>query len=211
MKGISAAIILMTIVAGSAADAAIRCEGAPGREQRGVYWSWREIDGKRCWFIRTSGAMPAKSAFTWVKEEPVEKDVPAAPEKTKTRPTVQMLRVKPDEDLSDVRANWLDDAPVDLTVGEDLRGTFGVGGNWVVPAYAATAPQDDLFRDAVPRTRVGRISNRTFHKSRVWGRLPQMAHDEPIRARGGGVSRRQNTHSRRLQSRQSHAVRAASA
>jgi hypothetical protein len=45
MKGISAAIILMTIVAGSAADAAIRCEGAPGREQRGVYWSWREIDG----------------------------------------------------------------------------------------------------------------------------------------------------------------------
>ena len=72
-----------------------------------------------------------------------------------TGPTVQMLRVKPDEDLSDVRANWLDDAPVDLTVGEDLRGTFGVGGNWVVPAYAATAPQDDLFRDAVPRTRVG--------------------------------------------------------
>jgi hypothetical protein len=35
-----------------------------------------------------------------VKEEPVEKDVPAAPEKTKTAPTVQMLRVKPDEDLS---------------------------------------------------------------------------------------------------------------
>jgi hypothetical protein len=140
MKGISAAIILMTIVAGSAADAAIRCEDAPGREQRGVYWSWREIDGKRCWFIRTSGAMPAKSAFTWVKEEPVEKDVPAAPEKTKTGPTVQMLGVKPDEDLSDVRANWLDDAPVDLTVGEDLRGTFGVGGNWVVPAYAATGP-----------------------------------------------------------------------
>jgi hypothetical protein len=156
MKSISATIILMTIVAGSAADAAIRCEDAPGREQRGVYWSWREIDGKRCWFIRTSGAMPAKSAFTWVKEEPVEKDVPAAPEKTKTGPTVQMLRVKPDEDLSDVRANWLDDAPVDLTMGEDLRGTYGVGGNWVVPAYAPTAPQDDLFHDAVPRTRVGR-------------------------------------------------------
>ena len=145
MKGISAAIILMTIVAGSAADAAIRCEDAPGREQRGVYWSWREIDGKRCWFIRTSGAMPAKSAFTWVKEDSVEKDVPAAPEKTKTGPTVQMLRAKPDEDLSDVRANWLDDAPVDLTVGEDLRGTFGVGGNWVVPAYAATARKTTSF------------------------------------------------------------------
>jgi hypothetical protein len=48
-----------------------------------------------------------------------------------------MLRVKPDDDLSDVRANWLDDAPVDLIVGED--GTFGIGGNWIVPAYAATA------------------------------------------------------------------------
>src|ERR1700730_18699919 len=156
MKGISAAIILMTIVAGSAADAAIRCEDAPAREQRVVYWSWREIDGKRCWFIRTSGAMPAKSAFTWVNEEPVEKDVPAAPEKTKTGPTVQMLRVKPDEDLSDVRANWLDDAPVDLTMGVEFRESHGVGGKCVVPAHATTAPQDDLFRDAVPRTRVGR-------------------------------------------------------
>ena len=111
MKGISAAIILMTIVAGRAAHAAIRCEDAPGREQRGVYWSWREIDGKRCWFIRTSGAMPAKSAFTWVKEEPVEKDVPAAPEKTKTGPSIQMLRVKPvtPEEMFEVRAQWLKD------------------------------------------------------------------------------------------------------
>ena len=50
-----------------------------------------------------------------------------------------MLKVKPDDDLSDVRANWLDDAPVDLIVGEDLWGTFGIGGNWIVPAYAATA------------------------------------------------------------------------
>ena len=143
MKSISATIILMTIVAGSAADAAIRCEDAPGREQRGVYWSWREIDGmlvhphKRC--------DACQVCIHVVKEEPVEKDVPAAPEKTKTGPTVQMLRVKPDEDLSDVRANWLDDAPVDLTVGEDLRGTFGVGGNWVVPAYAATARKTTSF------------------------------------------------------------------
>ena len=66
-----------------------------------------------------------------------EKDVAAAPEKTKTGPAIQMLRVKPDEDLSDVRANWLDDAPVDLIVGEDLWGMFGVGGQWVLPAYDA--------------------------------------------------------------------------
>jgi len=68
-----------------------------------------------------------------------EKDVVAAPEKAKTGPAIQVLRVKPDEDLSDVRANWLDDAPVDLMAGEDLSGMFGVGGQWIVPAYDATA------------------------------------------------------------------------
>jgi hypothetical protein len=153
MKGISASIILISMTAGSAADAAIRCQDAPGREQHGVYWSWREIDGKRCWFIRASGAMPPKSAFTWVKEEAVEKDVPAAAEKTKVGPTIQMLRVRPDDDLLEVRANWLDDAPVDLIVGEDLSGTFGVGGNWVVPAYVASAGETTSFakRLAPPR------------------------------------------------------------
>ena len=153
MKGISAAIILILMTAGGAADAAIRCQDAPGREQHGVYWSWREIDGKRCWFIRASGAMPPKSAFMWVNEEAVEKDVPAAAEKPKTGPTIQMLRVRPDYDLFEVRANWLDDAPVDLIVGEDLSGTFGVGGNWVVPAYVASASETASFatRLALPR------------------------------------------------------------
>ena len=89
--------------------------------------------------------MPPKSAFTWANEEPVEKDVPAASEKTKTGATIQMLKVNPDEDLSDVRANWLDDAPVDLIVGEDLSGTFGVGGNWTVPAYGAKAGETTSF------------------------------------------------------------------
>src|SRR3954466_6617350 len=145
MKAISAAIILISTAIGSVADAAIRCQDAPGREQQGVYWSWREIDGKRCWFIRTSAAMPPKSAFTWVKEEAVEKDVPAAVEKTKMGPTIQLLRVRPDDDLLEVRANWLDDAPVDLIVGEDLSSTFGIGGNWVVPAYVATTGETTSF------------------------------------------------------------------
>jgi len=145
MKGISAGIILISMAAGSVADAAIRCQDAPGREQQGVYWLWREIDGKRCWFIRTNAAMPPKSAFTWVKEEAVEKDVPAAVEKTKMGPTIQMLRVRPDDELVEVRANWLDDAPVDLIVGEDLSGTFGVGGNWVIPAYVASAGETTSF------------------------------------------------------------------
>ena len=86
-------------------------------------------------------AMPPKSAFAWVKEKAVAKDVPAASEQTKMSPIIQMLKVRPDDDLIEVRANWLDDAPVDLIVGEDLSGTFGVGGNWVVPAYVASASE----------------------------------------------------------------------
>jgi hypothetical protein len=47
---ISAAIIFAAMTAGSAVAAAIRCQDAPGRPQDGVYWSGREIEGKRCWF-----------------------------------------------------------------------------------------------------------------------------------------------------------------
>jgi hypothetical protein len=144
INAISAAIISAAMTAGSAADAAIRCRDAPERAKPGGYWSWREIESKRCWFISARGAMPPKSAFTWAIEEPIEKDVAAAPEKTKTGPAVQMLRVKPDKDFSDVRANWLDDAPVDLIVGEDLRGMFGVGGQWIVPAYGAVVGERRL-------------------------------------------------------------------
>jgi hypothetical protein len=146
INAISAAIISAAMTAGSArADAAIRCRDAPERAQPGVYWSWREIESKRCWFISARGVMPPKSAFTWAIEEPIEKDVAAAPEKTKTGPAIQMLRVKPDENFSDVRANWLDDAPVDLIVGGDLWGMFGVGGQWIVPAYDARAGERASF------------------------------------------------------------------
>jgi hypothetical protein len=109
MKGIAAAIVLMWMTTASVAE--ILCQDAPGREQKGVFWSWREIDGKRCWFVRARGAMPAKSALTWAKEEPVQEDVPAATEKAKTAPSIQMLRVRPvtPEEISEVRANWLND------------------------------------------------------------------------------------------------------
>ena len=89
--------------------------------------------------------MPPKSAFTWAMEESSEKAVAAAPEKTKTGPAIQMLRVEPDKDLSDLRANWLDDAPVDLIVGGNLRGMFGVRGQWIVPAYDAIAGERTSF------------------------------------------------------------------
>ena len=109
MKGIAKAIVLMSMITASAAE--IRCQDAPGREQNGVFWSWREIEGKRCWFVRAGNAMPPKSAFTWAKEEPVQEDVPAVPDKAKTGPSIQMLRVKPvtPEEMFEVRAKWLKD------------------------------------------------------------------------------------------------------
>ena len=109
MKSIATAIVLMSMTTASAAE--IRCQDAPGREQNGVFWSWREIEGKRCWFVRAGSAMPPKSAFTWAKEEPIQEDVPAVPDKAKTGPSIQMLRVKPvtPEEMFEVRAKWLKD------------------------------------------------------------------------------------------------------
>ena len=71
--------------------------------------------------------------------------------KTKTGYAIQVLKVTPDEDLSDVRANWLDDAPVNLIVGQDLWGMFGVGGQWIVPD--ATADERTSFGTPFPRPR----------------------------------------------------------
>ena len=91
----------------------IRCQDA-GREQHAVFWSWREIDGNRCWFIRAGGVMPPKSAFTWAKEEAIQQDTPATLEKTKTAQGIQMLRVNTvtSEEMSEVRAKWLNSAKI---------------------------------------------------------------------------------------------------
>jgi hypothetical protein len=53
----------------------------------------------------------AQIRFTWAKEEPVQEDVPAVPDKAKTGPSIQMLRVKPvtPEEMFEVRAKWLKD------------------------------------------------------------------------------------------------------
>ena len=121
MKRIVAAFVLLWMTAASAAE--IQCQKAAGRDARGVFWSWREIDGKGCWFIRPRGGMPPKSAFTWTKEEPEEKpaeaslseDVSPAPEQTKPEPSirVRLLKVKPitPEEAAQVRANWLTELP----------------------------------------------------------------------------------------------------
>ena len=95
---------------------AIDCLSVPGDPKTGWY-SWREIDGRKCWFKKT-GAMPAKSQLHWatkVEEKPrpvsspaaaQERTVPAAvpppassaePVETKpaTLPQFRTVRVKP--------------------------------------------------------------------------------------------------------------------
>ncbi|HEY7248764.1 MAG TPA: hypothetical protein VH678_33280 [Xanthobacteraceae bacterium] len=144
MKAIVAAVLLLSTSAASTAAAAIRCQEAAGREQAG-HWSWREIDGKRCWFLREGQTMPPKSAFTWASAEPARRAASAVPEKREAGPAIVVVKVTADE-RSDVQANWLDDAPVELIVGEDLSGPFGVGGSWVVPPYLTAASDPPSLR-----------------------------------------------------------------
>jgi hypothetical protein len=134
MKRIAAVIFLLST---TAAPAAILCQDAPGRGQ-GVHWSWRDIDGRRCWFKR-DGPIPPKAEFKWEKEKVREKVVNAQAVSApvgQQRGSIRILKTRVLwEDISEVDANWIDgDAPVDLMRGEPISGPAGVGGNWVVPS-----------------------------------------------------------------------------
>ena len=134
MKRIAAAILLLWT---TAASAEILCRDKAGNES-GAYWSWREIDGRRCWFKR-HGAMPPKSELRWAKQEAGREmnEEPPLARPEKRLPGIQMLKTRPlPEGMSESAANWIDgDAPVNLLLGEELSGPAGVGGSWVVPAY----------------------------------------------------------------------------
>jgi len=134
MKQTAAAIL---VIWATASHAEILCQDAAGHEP-GAYWSWREIDGKRCWFKR-QGAMPPKSQLRWGKQEakPKLKDEAAPAPAEHEPPAIRMLRTQVlREGMSEMAANWIDgDAPVDLMRGDALSGPGGVGGSWVVPPY----------------------------------------------------------------------------
>jgi hypothetical protein len=144
MKRIAAAILLLWT---TAAPAEILCRDKAGNES-GAYWSWREIDGRRCWFKR-HGAMPPKSELRWAKQETgreMKEESPSAPPEQRP-PSIQMLKTQPlREGMSESAANWIDgDAPVNLMLGEELSGPAGVGGSWVVPAYNKNATDETPF------------------------------------------------------------------
>jgi hypothetical protein len=114
----------------------IECLTAPNRSEPG-WWSWREIDGRKCWYKKV-GAMPPKSDFFWAapataipaeestKQEPLplQQNDPI----TDPLPLVEIARVKPlDSPTVDFRSS---EGMVDLLIGFSLRSFHGLGGTW---------------------------------------------------------------------------------
>lgn len=61
------AVILVLVcccVGSTPARAMIDCMSAPGEPKVGARYFWREIDGRKCWFLRT-GDIPPKSQLRW--------------------------------------------------------------------------------------------------------------------------------------------------
>jgi hypothetical protein len=140
MKVLAATLLVCCCVATSSAQAAIECLSAPKSESG--WWSWREIEGRKCWYKKV-GAVPPKSEFVWpehAKEAPPAK---AAPQPSSSPPTtegmrsplprIEMARVKPVE-LTNPNFR-LGIGRVGLTEGFSLSSTRGIGGAWEVPDH----------------------------------------------------------------------------
>lgn len=63
---INAVILVLTCccIGSAPAWAMIDCMSAPGEPKVGARYFWREIDGRKCWFLRT-GEIPPKSQLRW--------------------------------------------------------------------------------------------------------------------------------------------------
>jgi hypothetical protein len=56
-------IALILLVLAPSAAAALECYSSAQRDQR--YWSWRQVDGRRCWYPGRPGV--SKSLLRWSK------------------------------------------------------------------------------------------------------------------------------------------------
>ena len=73
MKTLATTLLVCCCLASSSARA-IECLSAPD-QSASVWWSWREIDGRKCWYKKV-GAVPPKSEFVW--PEQAKEAAPAA-------------------------------------------------------------------------------------------------------------------------------------
>jgi hypothetical protein len=139
-------VIILLICCGVATSSAqaIECLSVPNQSESG-WWSWREIEGRKCWYKKV-GAVPPKSEFIWpehTKEatpeaDPTQQELSSmrAPEATTTTlPQIEIARVKP-VDLSAPNFR-LSDGLIDLMKGFSLAGFQGIGGAWDTPPYIA--------------------------------------------------------------------------
>jgi len=125
---------------------AIECLSAPNQSESG-WWSWREIDGRKCWYKKV-GAVPPKSEFIWpehAKEappagEPAQQSssMQATETMTATLPRIEVARVKR-VDLAAPNFR-LSDGRVGLIEGFNLSSIRGIGGTWEMPAYIKLPP-----------------------------------------------------------------------
>jgi hypothetical protein len=140
MRGLVTTLLVCCCAAASSAQA-IECLSAPNQSGTG-WWSWREIDGRKCWYKKV-GPVPPKSEFVWpdqAKEAPSAGDaaqppssMPATEGMTSPLPRIEMARVKR-VDLTAVNFR-LGDGRVGLLEGFDLASFRGLGGAWEMPDH----------------------------------------------------------------------------
>jgi|SRR5215470_1317524 len=140
MRGLLTTLLVCCCAAASSAQA-IECLSAPNQSGTG-WWSWREIEGRKCWYKKV-GPVPPKSEFVWpeqAREAPpaAEAPQPSAPMPategmTSPPPRIEMARVKR-VDLTAVNYR-LSDGRVGLLEGFDLASARGIGGAWRVPDH----------------------------------------------------------------------------
>ena len=147
MKQLAATLLVCCCVAASSAEA-IDCLSSPNSQSG--WWSWREIDGRKCWYKKV-GAVPPKSEFVWpdqakeAKEAPPPREAPQpsspppATEGMRTPlPRIAVARVKP-VDLTNPIFR-LGEGRVGLIEGFNLSSLRGIGGAWEVPNHVYSPP-----------------------------------------------------------------------
>jgi hypothetical protein len=124
---------------------AINCLSALDQSDSG-WWSWREIDGRKCWYKKV-GAVPPKSTFMWpahAKEtllaeasaQPGSSSAQAIEAMSATSPRIEIARTKPVDPMA---TNFrLNDRRVGLIEGFYLSDSGGIGSTWEVPNYVDT-------------------------------------------------------------------------
>jgi hypothetical protein len=134
---LTAAIGLVCCSASTRSARASECLTSPNQSERG-WWSWREIDGRKCWYKKVD-SVPPKSEFVWPEgpsgEERAEEEptfMRATEPMALPSPEVEMARVKPVEPTVDFR---LSEGLIDLTKGFSLKGFHGIGGALETPPY----------------------------------------------------------------------------